>query len=266
MQVAMNKENQEKHKRILSVREDLSDYVFHFARYPEQTGKDTLRSILSDKAILDKGNKGYICFTDAPLTQLPAMFKLFEKDNSFHENYRYAPYGIGVKKDYFYQLGGRPIILSNNEEINEITQIYAKSSEADQRFFSERLSWRLQALVPGYYDFSWLREWRIPVSRFDLDYNNCIGIVPTATEHEDILLDLDDCEPIDAEPADKHWADVTWELKYTRLIKGINIMQLDEQVSRDPNNPKQLKKEMLNNDLASQQQEEIVYHYSLIEI
>ena len=258
----MNNNGHENHERILSVREDLSEYVFHFARYPESLGKDTLRSILADKAIFDKGNKGFICFTDAPVTQLPAMFKLFEKDSSFHKNYRYAPYGIGVRKDYFYKLGGRPIILSSNEEIEKITQAFAKS-EDDRQFFSERLQWRLQALVPGYYDFAWLREWRIPISEFTLDYDNCIAIVPTATEHEDLLLDFEDCQPVDAEPADKYWMEVTWELKYTRLIKGINIMQLDELVTKDPDNPRQLKKEMLNNDIASQKTTEIVYHYSV---
>ena len=259
----MTNNDKNRHERIVSAREDLSEYVFHFARYPESKGKETLRSILANKVIIDMSKQGFICFTDAPVTQLPAMFKLFEKDSSFHKNYRYAPYGIGVRKDYFFRLGGRPIILSTNEEINKITQTFTSSSEENRQFFSKQISWRLQKFNPGYYDFEWLREWRLPVSEFKLDYDNCIAIVPTVTEHEELLLNFEDCQPIDAEPADKYWMEVTWELEYTRLIKGINIMQLDEMITKNPKYTRQLKKEMLNNDLSSQQKKEIVYKYSV---
>ena len=41
---------------------------------------------------------GYICLTEAPITMLPTMFDIFRK----YDEPMFAPYGIGIKKNVFY--------------------------------------------------------------------------------------------------------------------------------------------------------------------
>ncbi len=61
----MNKTLQE----ILKSREDLSDYVFHFCK--RHNAKEILKTILSEQKLRDISNKGYICFSESPITMLP---------------------------------------------------------------------------------------------------------------------------------------------------------------------------------------------------
>ena len=95
---------------IIKTREDISDYVYHFAK--NDNAKQTLISILSENTVKDINRHGYICFTEAPLTLLPAMFAHFEK----FERPMYAPYGIAFKKALFYQNGGRPVIYGDQQD------------------------------------------------------------------------------------------------------------------------------------------------------
>ncbi len=55
------------------IREDISDYLFHFTK-----GEDALfilDKIINDGAIKDVNNNGYICFTETPIYMLENYFK-----------------------------------------------------------------------------------------------------------------------------------------------------------------------------------------------
>ena len=96
--------------KILQSRDDISDYVFHFTKH--HNAKETLKTILEQECIKDINKNGYICFSESPLSLLPSMFQLFKK----HYNPMYAPYGIGIRKDIFWEMGGRPVIYGADGE------------------------------------------------------------------------------------------------------------------------------------------------------
>ena len=62
------------------------------------------------------------------------------------------------------------------------------------------LKWRFQLLKPDNYDFSWLREWRIPVKEINISQIECFVVADTKQDIEwlyNLIFDLDD---IDAQP------------------------------------------------------------------
>jgi len=193
---------------IIKTREDISDYVYHFAKH--NYAKQTLTSILSENAVKDINGNGYISFTEAPLTMLPAMFAHFEE----FERPMYAPYGIAFKKDLFYQIGGRPVIYGDQQ---------------DKKQLPKELMWRFEFLYPGTYDFSWLREWRIPLSALQLNGNDCFAIVKTRQDEEDMrdyFFELDDID-FDTQPEDGgQFTEVTGY--FSRKIKVISMEEIIE--------------------------------------
>lgn len=161
--------------KILASREDISDYVFHFTS--GATALSTLRKILHDNAIIDVKAKGYICFTDAPITMLPDMFEIFKG----YSKPMYAPYGIGIKKDEFFKFGGRPVIYDTRKGLSELPH---------------SMSWRGVEYIPNEHDYSWLREWRINSRKVDLTKVPYIIITNTYEEAFDQGFSLDNFEPI----------------------------------------------------------------------
>lgn len=139
-------------KLILDSREDISEYVFHFTK--SRHAIDILNRIITDGEIKDINQKGYICFSEAPLTMLPKMFEIFKK----YADPMYAPYGIGVKKEFLYKLGGCPVFYGNNSDYLKLKSV--------------GLDWKFVPYIPGIHDFSWLREWRVksPCIKLDSDY------------------------------------------------------------------------------------------------
>lgn len=130
--------------RIRSSRTDLSPYLFHFTK-----GKDpiaVLNTIIEEHKL--KSSRGYICFTETPLTSNIKMFELMAN----WRNPILSPYGIGFKRDFLFSMGARPVIYSTEEE---------------NRLIPDELQWRCLNLNPQSYDFSWLREWRIKGNEFD---------------------------------------------------------------------------------------------------
>jgi hypothetical protein len=83
---------------IISSREDLSDYLFHFTN--GKNAKNTLKKITSDEQLIDINDRGVICFTEAPLLSLVSMFDIFDN----YLDPMYAPYGIAIKKDAFFDV------------------------------------------------------------------------------------------------------------------------------------------------------------------
>lgn len=157
---------------IFDSRIDLSDYLFHFTKGAE--AYNTLESILVEKKIRDVRSRGYICFTESPLSVLPDMFDIFSE----YTTPMYAPYGIAIRKEELFSLGARPVIYGLPDE---------------KKLLHEVIQWRFEEYVPNIHDYSWLREWRIQSKEICLSTNKHFVITNT---NEDIekLLDYDEIE------------------------------------------------------------------------
>ena len=192
---------------ILKSREDISDFVFHFTKKAE--AKDTLSKILSDGAIIDVNGNGYICFSESPITMLPSMFEIFEQ----YRDPTYAPYGIGIKKELLYQLGGRPVIYDDKDGIEKLPA---------------ELKWRGVEYKPNEYDYSWLREWRVQASRVEINEDNAIVIAKEKEELFDLTYELDDID-LDGDVEEGKTEFVGFaEGRYRRRYKGISIEEINQ--------------------------------------
>ena len=214
--------------KILRSREDLSNYVLHFTKH--RNAYETLKNILEDERIKDINNNGYICFSESPLPSLPSMFKLFKK----YKDPMYAPYGIGIQKDVFWKMGGRPVIYGEQEEYNHLTP---------------ELKWRFQILQPNNYDFSWLREWRIPVAEIDLSKIDCFIVVDTLNDVESLhhlIFDLGDIEG-DAQPEDG-MCHVKYLGYFTRKYKIISMEEIESINNMSKNDLEKLLQEQPDED------------------
>lgn len=217
---------------ILSCREDISEYVFHFCKKSE--AKDTLKKILTQMKLIS--DRGYICFSETPITMISPMFDLFSK----FKDPLYAPYGIGIKKDFLFEKGARHVIYGSEDDVNVI---------------NEELMWRFQEYTPQTNDFSWLREWRIKVNELDLSTIDIDSIVVVVDKNDDLtyfkdfLLDFEDVE-IDAEPDDGGCTCFFTE-KYKRKLKAISMESI--------NMIKNCKKEDFNKILSEQKEIEEQY-------
>ncbi len=184
-------------------REDLSDYLYHFTKNKEAF--ETLVSILHDGKLKDIGGKGVICFTEAPFPMLAGMFDVFRP----YLDPMYAPYGIGIRKEKLFALGGRPVIYGSPDE---------------KELLDPKLQWRFQSYHPVHCDYSWLREWRIPVAEVELLPEDCFVItdqeheLTIAYNHEDII----DIEP-DVDIGDDKRPVVSMLGKIQRQYKGISL-------------------------------------------
>ena len=186
--------------KILASREDLSDYLFHFTK--GKNAFETLTVILNDGLLKDVNKRGYLCFTEAPLTALFNMFQIFER----YKNPMYAPYGIGIKKELLYNMGCRPVIYGTYEDFEA---------------FPKQLLWRCVEYKPKVNDYSWLREWRLKSDVFSLPKDT---IVITKTDYEQILLmrDTGDVFDFDGDIEDgEYHSYVTGG--FERLYKGISM-------------------------------------------
>jgi len=77
---------------------------------------------------------------------------------------RYEPFGVGVPKEWLFQRGGRPVIYQSDAEYERLP--------GDFR-------WRHCRYEPPDVDFTWEREWRIPLERLNLDPAQTWIFVPT---------------------------------------------------------------------------------------
>lgn len=191
---------------IFNSRNDISEYVFHFTK--SATARESFNSIIQSKEIKDINGNGYICFTESPITMMSDMFDLFSR----YPEPMYAPYGIGIKKENFFKMGGRPVIYGTEEDGEKLKSI--------------DMGWRFELLRPKIHDFSWLREWRIEKSQIDLNIDNCITVVPTIKDELDLVLNLHDID-IDAEPEDGG-STIFYHGEFDRIFKCITIEKIKE--------------------------------------
>lgn len=190
---------------ILASREDLSDYLFHFTK-----GKyafETLKIILNEGILKDVNKRGYLCFTEAPVTALFNMFQIFERC----KNPMYAPYGIGIKKNLLYNDGCRPVIYGTIEDFGT---------------FPKHLYWRCEEYKPDEKDYSWLREWRLKIKEFKLPIEDCIVITKTDHEQLELMQCTDDIDfDGDIDDGEFHgYATCGLERKY----KGVSMENIKE--------------------------------------
>lgn len=195
-------------KEILKSREDISEYVFHFTKH--SNARDTLEKILDDKSIRDVNNTGRICFTEAPVTMLPSMFSIFER----YQEPMYAPYGIGIRKEYLWKLGGRPVC-------------YGDASEKE-KFADIGIDWRFEPICPGGNDFAWLREWRINKPEVQITKDDSILITKTPLDREELANSLIDIL-VEAEPADGGF-ETFYTGRFDTVYRSVSIEEITDTI------------------------------------
>lgn len=218
-------------QNILNCREDLSDYVFHFTK--GKNAKEILKKIIEERKVVDMRNRGYICFSETPLTMVASMFNYFNQ----WEEPMYAPYGIGIRKEYLHGLGGRQVVYYDPN---------------DKICIPEGDRWRWVRYEPGEYDFTWLREWRFPHESLNLTFNNCFVVVKINSdlyELQNLLLELDDVD-VDAQPEDGG-VRIEYTGFFIRQFKAVSL----EEVS----NVSRMNKEQLRCALCGQGNQESYY-------
>lgn len=202
--------------KIKESRADLSDYLFHFTNCSD--AKDTLVQIIEDKKLKDINNRGFICFTETPIYAMIDMFKIFED----YPCPMYAPYGIGLPKESLLGMGARPVIYGSADELS---------------LLDKSIRWRFEE-YSAENDFTWLREWRVPIEEIEITPENCFIITKTREEELYIANDID--VDVDFDYADgQHWG---YTSIYTeREWKSISIETLLDEVI---DNNQKLKKEI----------------------
>lgn len=144
---------------------------------PEKTALDILYDILKASCLL--GNNGYIkgghkcvCFTEAPLTEMVAMFAIAALDTNEY-SLKYKPFGVGVSKEWLFNKGGRPVIYQPDNEYDQLPEYF---------------QWRHCRYEPPKIDFTWEREWRISVEKLEICSSQTWIFVPTSEIAQNIAV------------------------------------------------------------------------------
>lgn len=191
-------------ERLRLVRRDLGNLLFHFTKPASnnvviqrgstvvQTNSSApdavLKKILTEGKIAGsnrfiRGNHRCVCFTEAPISELAALFSLARIAEEPSHQTRYEPYGIAVKKDWLFEKGGRPVIYQSDSEYTSLPT---------------NLQYRHVRYEPGnQIDFTWEREWRIQADELIITPNNTLIVVPTAPEAFELTQYFCEQEPDD---------------------------------------------------------------------
>jgi hypothetical protein len=159
------------------LRTDISYALIHLTGKRRTTNaKDALISILSEVKIRASDNSGYIkgkhraaCFSEMPLSSLPAFVEY-----SIKTNHPYEYYGIALSKESGWERGTRPVIYLPDDEACWIP---------------EEEKWRHVRFEYGKTDFSHEREWRSK-GDFNLDDIGFYVIVPDFEQESEIRQKL----------------------------------------------------------------------------
>lgn len=186
--------------RITAVRRDLGSMLFHFTRKipaddgmltledptPEVPARKILMKILEEGKLIGsskkiKGGHKCICFTEAPITEMAAIFNLvkFVPENE-PKPLLYEPFGIAISKEWLFKQGGRPVIYQPADEYDSLPV---------------DLQYRHVSFDPcNGPDFTWEREWRINADFLQLNKDETLVIVPEASEAYIIAYEHSDIE------------------------------------------------------------------------
>lgn len=193
-------------KIFSDIREDISDYLFHFTKGENAFLK--LEQIINDRAIKDVKRNGYICFTETPIYMLENYFKYIAKQYKIPKIL--APYGIGLKRDSLFSQGARPAIYGLPEEKDDLP---------------ESLQWRFVPINPPDKDWLWLREWR--VNKAEVKFVNEDIAIVTNTENEQTLFWQTVIDNPYDEPLDDSMID------FKQIYRTIAVEQLPEYNSKN---------------------------------
>lgn len=134
------------------------------------------------------------------------MFEIFNK----YPNPMYSAYGFGIKKDRFYELGGRSVIYGPKCDCENLKKI--------------GMDWRFEEFIPNERDYSWLREWRLKENEINLDTDNWITVVSKKQDEIETVLELDDVV-VDGDVSDGEFVAYYYG-KYERLFNCVNIEEI----------------------------------------
>ena len=176
-------------KRIRVARRDLGNLLFHFTRdryasgqtKPEATASQVLREILRDGYLrgstnLIKGSHKCICFTEAPISEIAALFQLASIAADESERPKYEPYGIAVTKERLFNFGGRHVIYEPDSEYEKLPG----------EFRYRHVRYEPNESI----DFTWEREWRVKADQLPLNPKQTLVVVPTSQEAFDLMFEM----------------------------------------------------------------------------
>ena len=193
-------------RKIQATRRDIGNLVFHFTKSTDSLSAfDVLKKIMAEKKIMGasgfvKGNHKVVCFTEAPISELASYFNA-QSLLSVGEKLRYEPYGIALKKEFIFSAGGRHAIYQPDTEFSQLSS-------------SHRFRHVHYDLGRGI-DFSWEREWRIETDKLAFMPSDCLIIVKTQEEANELIR-----EHLEFEPE----VDVNqdYDGEYAETIVGVN--------------------------------------------
>jgi hypothetical protein len=146
------------------MRVDLSEQLVHLTRGTMVEAEQAFQSIVTERRLRGsnkniRGGHLVVCFSEAPVDILARMF------SGGGRSFRYRPFGIMVRKDWLFALGGRPVIYQPDD---------------DYKLLPEPLQFRhVRFDEPGSAkDFTFEREWRICTESLILEPTNCTLVVP----------------------------------------------------------------------------------------
>lgn len=147
------------------IRDDLSSSkLVHLTRgEPDEVAATRFVSIVGERQLRGgteciKGGYRCVCFSEAPLGKLTQILA-----NPMAHGMRYKPFGVMVDKAWLFERGGRPVIYQSDREFD---------------LLHESLRFRHVRYEPGSVDFTWEREWRIPVDVLEIDPATTTLVVP----------------------------------------------------------------------------------------
>lgn len=193
-------------KKVKEVRSDLSDWLIHFTSGNDTEAAKTLGKILDERALRSFYKPPSICFSEAPLGELNKLFRLYRD----YKDPRFSPFGIAVHKDWFFGIGGRPVIYGPADE---------------KKILPEELHYRYVAYDPPNYDFTWMREWRIPLDYLELERSQTLAIFPTEDAAFGVAYDVEvdfEYEGRDEEPS-----------MYGYAVRGWYSLSLEEAMKHE---------------------------------
>lgn len=150
--------------QVTETRPDLSGWLIHFVKGDPKSAPRTIDSILEHG--LENRGKG-LCFTESPLLGFAALLDYMGR--TYPESPLYTAYGVAIRKSWFFDLGGRPVIYLPKGEFEHL---------------KEPIQYLWEEYEPGRADFTWLREWRSNKDRLALTKENTVVVVPTEVAGE----------------------------------------------------------------------------------
>lgn len=200
---------------LRKLRIDLSPYLFTFLK--DERPVEIFHEILTT-GLLKSERHDYICFTDAPITCYLPNLEYFEEWKNKGCHAMYSKYGIGISRDWLINnIGARPVIYGDDSEKEKL---------------DESIKWRFLRLDVETYDYTWLREWRIPQSQlnlYEIPKDEIIIIVPNEEDLKEFIVGWDyEVDFIEGEPGEDWPLYVYEKSTEKREWRGFAINQIQQ--------------------------------------